>query len=422
MMGVISAMTVISFDDIIFNTIYGRYTYGLEEFPGISKWFDFIVSHYNHTNGRSLDKLMPVYVMLPDWMMGLCQMAVTLLTFIYGGLIAFGRALFHNNRGCILLCSAFILLLPWYNTGMMQGCMFINYQLTLALALMFAYYFIHPPRQTVISYFLLAMLAFTAGSSHESFAFLILPGLMVIQCFRPSAKPTTWVMTVFFILGCCFILRSPGFWNRVHNEFGTQDIFYKAIVRKGWYDLLLLVVVAVQAIRQFYYKRRVYYSPQVWQFLLLTCSQIIGMFVLNLFINQCHVRAWWFADGFALVSWCFVLQRCTFSRILKSVCLTAVAIFTLLHLSISVYWQQIVKERFDGLICQYMQSPDGVVYYEGSPAVEISPLCLWKVQSNPFDTYSMGYLNVIHPTWKNFKMMDSSIKADEDMGTNPQRQ
>lgn len=380
-MGLMTMLTIPIGDDVCYSDLYHDYIYQGAPFPGFHLWTDFFLYHMETLNGRLGDKFMPLYMCLSPVAKG-CVVAIFMfITMLYASRLAIGRGVMRS-RGSIAVASCLILLLPWYDAGLL-GCMFINYEASFTLCLVWLWYFISPVSITTARGVALFLLSVVAGSWHEAFsAPLFLWSVLTYLLMRNFRTRHTGLMLAGLAAGITFTLACPGFWNRYNMEFGGSIFLWHEFAVGMAVPAAGLVIAATTLCRQYILRRHTGYThPQLALMLACLITSVCTTIIITK-TNTHHLRAWWLANGLSVIVTVMTLRHLRLPKRL-SLCLVAVAAAAAVTNLVSSIWQQsrIYRETMR-IIPEYLASPTGTVYRDKLNNRDVSLLALRKVQQD----------------------------------------
>lgn len=412
-------------DDLVYAEPYGGYIYRDEPFPGFSPAWDFIKYHWENINGRSGDKLMALFLALPDFVIAIIQFATALLIFVFLSKLSFGRS-WSERYGSILVCSLFILLLPWYDTGTLK-CMFVNYHIGTAIILIWLWYFINPPKYNIRNLLAITLLSLLAGSWHEQFSLFFIPAIIVSLILKKDKSYLRYVSAFAVIAGLVFTITAPGFWVRLHKEIPDLGITGFNVGDYTGINLIiflanscccttLLLVYVWLLVRLAVSKRgKDYFTENQWIFLTFTISLILGSLYLNYKLNNAFYRIWWLPTTLSIVCWTYILTKIKLNKVVKYTLIWLVSLSAIVNLSVSLYWQRQIKVEFDEVIEKFKRSEDGVVYIDSRAPFPVSLLTLRKTPPNPYITYFVNNTSCIRKDKKLIKILPTELKDIETL-------
>ena len=373
-------------DDMGYASSYKEYIYQGGEFPGLGPEIDFFIYHWNNINGRFGDKLLALYLVFPSWLTSLLQLLCSYTMFRFACKLSFGPD-WSRKAESVILTSLLVLLLPWYDSGFLM-CMFINYQVGLAIALAWVWYFSHPPIHNMPVAIGIALLSFFAGSWHEQFSMLAFPGVCCWQLLRTERSAMSWISFIFFIVGVGFILTCRGWWHRFDSEFGPSHYILKSLPLNGGVSLTFLFaflcLVLVCLLRREYIRS---YAKGEWLLMLFTISLTMGTLYVALHVNDSLYRLWWFATAFSLVAWMVLIKQFCSLLWLKRMAIAILIVSVAVNLYASLIWQIRIKRDFDAVMAEFVVSADGFVYRDVKASYHIPFCTLRKAQRNVFVHY-----------------------------------
>lgn len=386
-LGVITALTLPINDDLYYSLkVYDDFIFNDAPFPGLKPWIDFVYVHILKTNGRLGDKFLPLYLCLSPIVKGIIAAAVFYIIAIYTSRLTLGREAMQR-LGSVAIGSCLVLFLPWYDGGFLS-CMFINYEMSFALCLLWMWQFATPSRDKGVHAALILLLSTATGCWHEGFSIPLLIGaistLVLCKEFRTRK---TYMLTAGLALGVLLTLMCPGFWTRFGKEFG-KSVFSWSDLAVGTLIPMAGVVTAVSLLCRD--GRRAFtcpqYKPLLVSYLILT--SVTAMIILK--TDTRFFRAWWLVDGLSIILILRVARSLRMSAWIRRSGIALSAACALTNLSISIREQYNINNEASRIFAQYRTSPDGIVYCDRSATIDIPLATLRKVQQ---DVYTTLYLD-----------------------------
>ncbi len=351
-------------DDLKYPLAYNSYLIGESEFPGFGEWWEGIRIHFLSVNGRSGDKLLIGYLLLPQAIQALFAATGAAAMLISCCRLAFSK-ISSYAYSCMAMLVTIMLLMPWYDT-MFVGCMLLNYAVGGGIALTALSLYFRPckPWRKLrgLQYVLLVTLGFFAGSWHEGFTFITAPGILICLIMRRLSRTQAFVLAGL-ILGGIFIICNPGFWYRYEHKmqiFSMSDatsIFYIS-------NMALLTLLAYPIVVIFPKLRKRYTSTD--RDIMLTAMFAV---IANAFIfvsNLSFPRVLWYGNLIGFIGLgCFlkVYSPRKILRLMLKFAVIAATIFCLAHETVCVIWQIKLDKEYKEVINLYRESPDGTVFY-----------------------------------------------------------
>lgn len=406
-LGVITWLTCPKADDINYSIFNAPYIYRGEPFVSPRAFWDVMVNHYLTMNGRLGDKFIYLYVSLPSWVRGIICFATWLYIFTVSCRLIQRGKIVHGWMP-VMFASLCVLALPWYESGFL-ACMYLNYNLPIAVILAWAWYYMHPPRLTPSRVCGVVLLSFCAGSWHEGFSLIALPALLICQFVRGDKKAMSWVSIAAFALGVVFILAAPGFWMRMDNEYSQTHFVTGMFLMKGSYSLLFLVVLVTLVFLRFVMKREFPFDRRDWLFLFVLGELICGTSYVDFHIQENNLRLWWFALFAALMGWTLLLSRLVRWRRLLCGLSMVLASVTVVNLAAAIYSQYFVWRDYRRIMTSFIASPDGRVFDRCSSPRLPFWLTLFKAQNNQFVHFELDGYARVHPYGRSLRLLSPEL-------------
>lgn len=352
-------------DDLKYPLTYNNYLIGESGFPGFGAWAEGIRVHFLSVNGRSGDKLLIGYLLLPQAIQALLAAIGATAMLISCCRLAFSKISSQAYFSMTMLV-ALTLLMPWYNT-MFVGCMLLNYVVGGGIAMTAISLYFRPCKPWIrfrgLQYVLLFTSGFLAGSWHEGFTFIIAPGILICLIMRRRLSRSQFFILAGLISGGIFIISNPGFWYRYEHK---MQVFSMADATSVFYiSNLALLTLAAYPIAVIFPKLRKKYTATDRDIMLTAMLAVISNTFI--FVSSLNFpRVLWFGNliGFVGVG-CF-LKVYLPGKILRGILkfsVIAATIFCLVHEAVSIIWQIKLDREYKEVIRLYRNSPDGTVFF-----------------------------------------------------------
>lgn len=347
----------------------GRY----ERVESIPDLLESSYYHYMNANGRLFPHMTsqvfgaligkPVFNVLNAFVFFLMITMVTLL-------IVDHRKRFW--KWWVVVLSGLWLLMPETNTCFFLMTYALNYLWSSAIcaSFLYLYFFIGHHR---VSSWLVGMgcvFAFGAGWSHEGLAVGIAAGLFFDQCFdiyshRLNTQKLIWA--ICFVAGAFLLCIAPGNFNRTDAALPLYNhLLSFSRLRIFW--LFLLAWVVFSRSTDFIKKNR----------LLLLALAFQSLFLF--YVGYRNARVLWGTELFSLILLLRLFADFGKQRIFSLATYSLLTLLTV-HFGWLIYRSGEVRQQYDEVIALYMDSPDGIVYYDLHPESELvsryipTPLC-----------------------------------------------
>lgn len=392
-MGTLTAISLPSGDDIYYASIYKAYITGDSPFPGLAPWLDFFRHHAETFNGRFGDKLLPLYMCLSPILRAAISALTVFATLLYSCRLVFGHDSMRHT-GSVAVGACMILLMPWYDTGLLS-CMFINYELGFLVALMWVWYYVSPRRLTKRNTAPLLLLSLLAGSWHEGFSVPLWAGAVIPLLMHKELRTRkAYLLAAGLTAGILFTVTCPGFWVRFDREFGNIIFFKSDLIVGGSLPAMGVIAAIFMLWRRYISEKQSYLSGAEASYLTAYIVLVAVSAAIILTTNSHLFRAWWLADGLSVIILFRACRNLKMSRQVKNAFIVLTAIFALVNLASSVKHQYLIFAEAKQIIAQYLKTPDGLVYHDISAPGNVSLLTLRKVQR---DFYTCSYSHPRHP-------------------------
>lgn len=415
-------------DDLSYSYYYKDWLLGRESFPGLEPWIRMIKTHFMGINGRFGDKLLIGYLILPKFVQAFLASIAGLAMVTGACKLAFGKISAHPvlSMGTLL---AIAMLMPWNDT-MWQGCMIVNYVMGGALGMWALYLFFRPvkvgPRFRILKYAGVLFLGFLAGSWHECFSFIMVPGILVyLICVRKLDK-IQFLMFAGLFLGGVFIISNPGFWLRYNNSMRVMGMHHADMIFQ-YANIGLLIVLLCPLLLAIPSARKHYSVADRYILVAAAASMILNTFI---FLSNLDMpRALWYGLLVSLTGIGISVRPLYGKRVSRNIIRIVVGmatVFFIVHAVVCVIWQIRLKREYDDIVRQYMKSPYGEVFNDQKAAESLPWIALGRTSYLQFRTWRIDHgvapfykkkgelLHVVPVTLESFSPSESRRLPGED--------
>ena len=314
---IISQLTPLLVDDWIYRWGSGK---SFEEFwtcsgPRIESFRDALQScldHYCHTNGRLTDKFFLLFSLyLPAWLSkAICAGSMWI------GLLFMLRWTTPKLNLPYPLCTAavcwfMLIFLPWEDSMMSLAC-FCNYLLPMGFCMPVIQWFISGKKVCAGG----AVLAFLAGTMHESIGLAMLLGMGVLLLrhrFRLSAGQ--WLTGLCFLAGVLVLMLAPGTFVRIDcaptHAVGLYWIMGTLTMLPLMFIAALLTVIALCSKKH----RSAITAAGATDRMLMLSATALGSVVVA-FLSVHRGRALWYGD-LLFIPYIFLCVNLLWPKLLK---------------------------------------------------------------------------------------------------------
>ena len=258
------------------------------------------------------------------------------------------------------------------NTGFFLMTYALNYLWSSVFCLAFLWVYIHADSWKTNPFVLLlgCLFAFGAGWSHEGVAIgiaasIAFDNLWDMMHHRVNCQKMLWA--ICFFVGAAFLCLSPGNFTRTDAALPLYNhLLSFARLRVFWVLLLSWVL----------FSRSIGFLRQNYLLLMALSVQMLFMFYAG-FRNS---RVLWGTELFSLILLLRLITAFEKQRIFAWVTYALLTLLTV-HFGWLIYRSGEVRQQYDEVIALYMDSPDGIVYYDLHPESELvsryipTPLC-----------------------------------------------
>ncbi len=340
------------------------------------EWLKLGFGHWLTTNGRFANIGLTPLLLFPKWLLSLlCGAAM------YGMCKYAVRAVCAKQCICItsLMVSLLVFTLPWWDSMMVFDCQF-NYVFSAFFCLL-AYKMMFSKCEKQFEMILKPAFCFIAGMMHEAASMPLCAGIAVYM-FYGGAKP---VKKLFysFVSGAIIVTFSPGIWLRASHLSTPDDILPVLLLKSDFAALLVLLGILVCLLQK---KRRERLKNSLSQpVCIFAVASLISMTMSG--VSGIVGRSGWFAEIYAFIV-ILILAKDYLQCIPKYVYYTLSAI-VVAHVFAVAYFQQLAGKEYETFDKEYVNSCDGLVFFDYTRDNEWSILLLNKLRGvpDPDDTY-----------------------------------
>ena len=351
-------------------------TIRMERYECVQSFSDLIESsyyHYMNANGRLFPHLTsqafgaligkPVFDVLNAFMFVLLVTVATMLVVGY-------------RKGYwewwVVVLSGLWLAMPESNTGFFLMTYALNYLWSSVFCLTFLWVYIHADswKTNTFVLWLGCLFAFGAGWSHEGVAIGIAASIAIDNLWdmmhhRVNNRKMLWA--ICFCVGAAFLCLSPGNFTRTDAALPLYNhLLSFARLRVFWVLLLSWIL----------FSRCIGFLRQNYLLLMALFVQMLFMFYAG-FRNS---RVLWGTELFSLILLLRLITAFEKKRIFTWVTYALLTLLTI-HFSWLIHRSGEIRRQYDEVIALYMESQDGVVYYDLHSESELvsryipTPLC-----------------------------------------------
>jgi hypothetical protein len=384
LLGVIYAIVPVYADDMW----YSQRTFGIDSaVERMCIIADNCVNHWCYDTGRLCNLFAPLFLgLFPKYVFAICSAVVAWFYFKYtlkltgssmGGFVSWA------------LLFVYVFLMPWGDllTAVIYA---LNYQWAGAFAIVaFCLYvknFRSPQPYTQWQFVLVALVCISAGWMHEGFSLPIMCGIFVhVWLNKFKINSTARAIALYILLGMVLTFLSPSLYYKpkIYEPTDIQTLVYQ-FVRFNTFMLTLIAMVVVAMCVKPLRKRFTDNKENM--------SVVLSIIVMALVASVIYVRfrhgtrMFWFPQQFSFVG-VVVMTKTLFPtlrlRKLRNVAAVVVSVLTIADLSYNAHVQRLYTAEFNIVMQLYLQSKDGVVYYDVMP----EPRYLSLIEKTSFEQY-----------------------------------
>lgn len=363
-------------DDLIFWNALGLDSYTCPDRQTLS----FILAHIFGCNGRLFDYVGPVIINLLPRAIASAIMGLMAGLFYYSILYACRLPRRGYQTMSLSVMAITLATMPWWDGMYLRVCQF-NYSWGATFCLLFiGVFFRDPHMKSRLKLSALFLSGILAGASHEQTgvsmcgAFFI--WLMTSGHYRHLSADRRYMLSGL-LAGTLLTVSAPGIWLRAaQNHVGQalpQLIFTTLPIL-----LLLLAVISVCMLTR---SGRRYLRTLISGEWGVTVYAAVFAGIIAI-MSGIPGRTGLFTEAASIVALTRMALDIRLHLPRRAAAVASVLMIALIggHFSISVIAQHQLMSEFDDVREAYIESPDGVVYYDFTGRYDVSPLTLFRVK------------------------------------------
>lgn len=357
---------------------------GLDEYNLFSRdTIKFIAGHIVGSNGRLFDWLGPVLInCLPRIVIALimgCMMGLYLLSMLIN------LPLKSNNWFYILYIGIIISVMPWWDSMWLRVCHY-NYIWSTLFDLLYIYFFFKKTEKKISKWtiFGLFILSFFAGAGHEMNGVSMSVAMMIwyfLHGRKEGVARCKRAMIVGLFIGTFTTVAVPSIWHRVASETLHDNLIHLLWTTLPVFIILVLTCIIVYSIPRSREKFKEFIGNEVVQVMVIVAT--VAAFIA--LISGIPGRTGWLTESLSIILFARLVLLCDFKiKSFPAVLITFVATaWIVIHYIVTIQWQARVYSEFEEVKTKYIQSTDGIVFYDYTSRYEVSPLTLYRVKGIP---------------------------------------
>lgn len=363
-------------DDLIFLNQLGLDNYTRPDRSTVS----FILAHIFGCNGRLFDYMGPVIIDLLPRALASAVMGGMAGLFFYSVLYAC-RLPRHGYQTLSIFVIAFTLAtMPWWDGMYLHVCQF-NYLWGTTFCLLFIGLFFHDiETHSRIRITLIFILGVFAGASHEqtgvSMCGAFFFWLITCRHYRDLSDARKY-MLAGLITGTLIPIVSPALWNREAQGPAGQTMIQMLLTTLPLLSVLLIIIVAGMLS---VYSRRYILTLARGEWGVTVCAAVLSAIIA--LISGIPGRTGFFPEAASIVAMTRMVRdiRCHIPRPAALTASSFMIVIICTHFLVSILQQKNLKHEFDEVLAAYMDSADGIVYYDFTDRYDVSPLTLLRIK------------------------------------------
>lgn len=406
-------------DDLSYGAYFNYYGGSLLYYP---RW---VVRHWAVNNGRAANYIAPLMLYFsPRWLLAAFNaVAASLYIFFAGRCLTVCDGWARAMLGALLL-----LTMAWWDSSTLFDVSF-NYVWASAFGLWFAWAWMRSSSlHGRCRLALVCALAFIAGQMHEAMSVTLCMGIVAYYMmegrWRHIPYETKWLLGCFFA-GAVLCFFSPGIWGRFASERVADDPMWLLVAKSDFYALILVIVVAVEAV----FRRARLMAAVRSPWLVFAVASLASMCMSA--VGGIVGRSGWFAQTYALIALIWYYWPSNVGRSVKAAVwiVSVAAVGCWCGMTKAQYELGMEAARASDL---FRQSAEGTFYMDHTPVGEQPWYTLMRPRgavSNSDDYSRLIYAQeydstkqyVMLPAWAMDAEIDSLL-SDEAFSVEPRSQ
>lgn len=363
-------------DDLIFWSQLGLDSYTHPDRNTVS----FILAHIMGCNGRLFDYMGPVVIDLLPRAVASAVMGVMTGLFFFSVIYSCRLPRQRYQTLSLIVMGITLAAMPWWDSMYLHVCQF-NYLWTTTFCLLFIGIFNRDVASSSrIRSVMVFFLGILAGGSHEQagIAMCMAFGVWLVagSHYRRLSAERRY-MLAGLLAGTLMSLLSPGIWHRA-VQGGVGQTPCELLLSTLPLLSLLLIVIAACAMTTSTRRYLRGLADGEW-------GVTVGLAVFSAIIvmySRIPGRTGFLPEAAAIVALTRMALdiRCRISRPVAATVAVAILVLVSVHFAVSIQQQRRLMHEFEDVKAAYIESADGVVYYDFTNRYDVSPLTLYRVK------------------------------------------
>lgn len=362
-------------DDLVYGGVFGGPYPEKESLLSLPRWAG---SHWLTTNGRILNLLLPLLLVIPRWITALAGGALTGLLY----LMPVKCAGIGKDRPLIamLTIGAGVFALPWWDYMNIYACM-TNYVWASALLLSAYYVIFHTNPRTAVQIAGAMLLCFVAGASHEAGGMPLCVGIAVLILIRREMPrgASRWLL-LSLAAGAAFVTLCPGIILRAGAGQTADDSVAMLTLKTVPAVLVMLLTIGIMSTRKV--GRRALGKESKSPVTALAVAAVVSAVVAIL--SGIVGRSGWFAETYAIVVLAYLANKAVKNELPAGrIAAWAIALLITVQAAYSVVYQYKIHKEFERYNRLYSESNNGIIFMDATRDSELPAILLNRLRGVP---------------------------------------
>lgn len=363
-------------DDLIFLNLLGLDSYTCPNRQTVS----FILAHVFGCNGRLFDYMGPVVINLLPRAIASAIMGLMAGMFYYSILYACRLPRRGYQTMSLFVMTVTLATMPWWDGMYLRVCQF-NYSWGATFCLLFiGLFFRNPDAQSRLKLFVFFILGVFAGAAHEQTgvsmcgAFFI--WLITSGHYRKLSTDRRYMLSGL-LAGTLLTIAPPGIWLRAAQDHVGQTLPLLILTTMPVL-LLLLAVILICALTKS--GRRYLRTLKSGEWGVTVYAAIFAGIIAVM--SGIPGRTGFFTEAASIVALTRMALdvRLHIPRTAAALASVLMVALTGIHFVLSIMAQHQLMREYEDVREAYIESPDGIVYYDFTDRYDVSPLTLFRVK------------------------------------------
>lgn len=366
--------------------------------------FKYIGTHYLTCNGRILDSVGPIITFALPRLLASILMGVMAAFYFLIVLKASDVIRPERVSASMLIILTIILAMPWWDSMWLRVCQF-SYMWPTAFCILFFVLFTQKPvrNESFFNYILYIALGVITGFSHEQSGLSACCGVFAYWVFINKFNTLNRrqiILTVSLIFGLACVLVNPMLWSRFESS-GSSLLKVRTFELVTTTLPLLCLMIIVVFFMIFSKKQRTILKQLSENSWIIYVALALAGGAIAIF-SRTIGRTGFLPETASIIALALIVEKQKY-KITKPVavlCSTAMLIAVTIHFIIAISLQIKLNDEYNDVLRDYIQSEDGIVYYDITTRRDFPLLALNHAQGVP-DADDMFLLSVMNRVYRN---------------------